>query len=161
MSEHARLHTINAYRARIADILKTDFTWHDLTHDGLDDATGKGPSAYLQLRIPKSTPYVPYEVAASFSLYQLIGCCGVCVSTGAYVSSDYRQKGLGTLLNSMRIDLARALGYGCLMCTDIATNEAQSRILQKNGWTLIHGFTNPRTTHQVGIHIINLYDKAE
>lgn len=95
-------------------------------------------------------------IAASFELMPMINCCGICVSTMAQVNKDYRGKGLGTLLNSFRIDLARHLGYSLLLCTDDMANVNQRTILQKNGWKDIHTFFNARTQHTVAISVIGL-----
>lgn len=96
------------------------------------------------------------KVAATFELIPMINCCGIVVSTRAEVTDEFRNKGLGTVLNSFRIDAARELGYGVLMCTDIISNTPQQAILKRNGWKMIHDFVNPRTKNRVGIHIINL-----
>ena len=93
---------------------------------------------------------------ASFHLYPMINCCGICVSTGSRVHKDFQKLGLGTLLNTLRIDIARNLGYGLLLCTDVESNEPQRKILQKNGWRDIHKFINPRTKNTVIISCINL-----
>lgn len=93
---------------------------------------------------------------ASFQLYPMINCCGICVSTQAEVAPEYRGRGLGTLLNSLRIDIARYLGYGLLLCTDVDSNEYQRRILKKNGWKDIHTFLNPRTKNKIHISVIGL-----
>lgn len=91
-----------------------------------------------------------------FGLVPMINCCGIVVSTHVQVASRFRNKGLGTLLNKFRIDLAKELGYGCVICTDVLHNLPQQKVLEKNGWKLIHQFENPRTYNQVAIHAINL-----
>lgn len=96
------------------------------------------------------------SVAAKFSLVPMINCCGIVVSTQAEVTSGFQGKGLGTLLNSFRIDLARHKGYGVLLCTDVESNEPQRRVLKKNGWKDIFKFVNPRTKNVVCISVINL-----
>ena len=93
---------------------------------------------------------------ASFKLVPMPNCCGICVSTQANVHKDYQGKGIGTLLNSIRIDIARYLGYGCLMCTDVERNESQRRILSRNGWKDVYKFVNPRTQNTIFVSVINL-----
>ena len=93
---------------------------------------------------------------SNFNLTQLPGCCGVCVSYHAWIADRLRGKGLGTLLCGIRKNIARALGYGCLLCTDVVDNIPQQRVLAKNGWKEIHKFENPRTQHDVNIHVVNL-----
>src|SRR4051812_11628262 len=68
-------------------------------------------------------------VVALFSLVKLPGCCGVCVSYWASVLPQYRHKGLGKLLNSLRIHAARASGYTVMLCTDVTSNAYQRQIL--------------------------------
>jgi hypothetical protein len=109
----------------------------------------------LRLPIPVSTHY-PYTIIASFELHPMINCCGICVSTKAEVNFSYRRRGLGTLLNSLRIDIARYNGYGLLLCTDREKNEPQRKILEANGWRDIYKFVNPRTKNTVCITVINL-----
>src|SRR6266850_1124240 len=62
------------------------------------------------------------KVIAWWNLTMLPGCCGVVVSTGAGVTRAWQKKGLGTALNLVRIEMARAMGYGLLLCTDLASN---------------------------------------
>lgn len=93
---------------------------------------------------------------ACFTLVPMINCCGICVSTSAEVWPNWRGQGIGTLLNSFRIDLARFLGYGVLLCTDIEKNTAQRKILQANGWKDVHKFVNPRTKNTIFISVVNL-----
>lgn len=94
--------------------------------------------------------------AAHWSLAGFPGCCGICVSTEAAVHHPFAKKGLGTLLNALRIDWARTLGYGTLLCTDIAKNLPQRKVLAINGWKDVHSFINPRTSNEVIISVFDL-----
>lgn len=96
------------------------------------------------------------KTIASFQLYPMINCCGICVSTQAFVVDHWRNKGLNTLLNSLRIDIARHLNYSVLLCTDVVDNSPQRRVLKKNGWRDICKFVNRRTGNTVAISVINL-----
>lgn len=95
-------------------------------------------------------------IVSSFELVPMINCCGIIVSTRVVVTEDFRNRGLGTILNSLRIDIARNLGYGLLLCTDVVDNIPQQRILIANGWKSIEEFINPRTKNRVAIHTIKL-----
>lgn len=119
-------------------------------------ASSSGQSFTHGIELGNYVLYVKGVAAAHFTLASFPGCCGICISTEANVYGAHRRKGLGTLLNKIRIDWARALGYGILMCTDISKNEYQRKILAKNGWTDIHDFVNPRTSNQVIVSVINL-----
>jgi len=89
---------------------------------------------------------------AQFTLAPLIGCCGVCISTGAVVLRNWRNKGLGKLLNLLRIHIATHLGYGLLLATSKETNEPQSKIFFANGWEAVQQFVNPRTGNHLVVH---------
>lgn len=95
----------------------------------------------------------PNLVVASFELICLPGCCGIVISTDAIVNEKYRNLGLGTLLNEMRIGIAYQWDYPLILCTDNIKNIPQQKILEKNGWNNIHKFYNNRTANDVSIHI--------
>jgi len=96
------------------------------------------------------------RIVAGWYLQEMPGCCGICVSTGAYVMPDFRKKGIGSLLNKLRIAIATELKYGLLLCTDVADNTPQQRILEKNGWDKIDVFSNPKTDNIINVHTIKL-----
>lgn len=95
-------------------------------------------------------------VISRFELAQMLGCCGICISTGTYVHPDFRGKGVNSLLNNFRIAIAKDLGYGLLMCTDLKSNTPQMKTLDKNGWKHIYEFKNPRTGNILNITIKEL-----
>lgn len=95
-------------------------------------------------------------VISMFRMVQLPGCCGVCVSFHSTVSAEFRSRGIGTLLNKVRMEMARADGYTIMLCTDRMKNEPQRRILEKNGWKDIYRFTNRRTWSDLFISIKEL-----
>ena len=96
------------------------------------------------------------KIIAGWMLKEMPGCCGICVATGAFVMDDFRNKGIGTILNSLRIALATELKFGLLLCTDVLENEPQQKILTNNCWTKINEFLNPKTENTIGIHCIKL-----
>lgn len=73
------------------------------------------------------------SIVSTFSITQLPGCCGIGVSYHALIYIKYRNQGLGSILNRLRIELARRSNYGLLICSDIDANIPQNRILMKNG----------------------------
>lgn len=93
---------------------------------------------------------------AQFRMIQFPGCCGICVSYHSRVYENYRNKGLGNALHNFRLKLARDLGYTLMICTDVATNEFQKKLLSKNGWKDVYSFNNKRTRNNVDISIVNL-----
>jgi hypothetical protein len=119
---------------------------HDFHFNNINAETGVS----FSLSIRSTQPI------ARFSLAQLHGCCGVCVSYHSMVYPPFRNIGVGSVLNKMRFEIAKYLGYGILMCTDVVANLPQRKILENNGWEEVHRFINPRTDNKVSIHVINL-----
>lgn len=93
-----------------------------------------------------------HNTVASFILSELVGCCGVVVSTTTYVGSNHRNKGVGAILNAMRQQIAFHWNYGLIICTDVETNTPQRKILKKNNWIESVRFINPKTCHSVLLH---------
>ena len=92
---------------------------------------------------------------AEFSLAQLPGCCGVCVSYHATTVSAFRKKGIGRIMNKFRLALAANMKFGLIMCTVTNDNLSQIKILEENGWGKTRTFTNPKTKR-----VIVLFEKA-
>jgi GNAT superfamily N-acetyltransferase len=125
-----------------------------------EDASGdKGPCHTFNVLGSGKPGDVPS--ISSFKLKMLPGCCGVCISTGSYVYPNFRGKGIGTLLNSFRIDVARCMRYGLLMCTDVVDNIPQRKLLNKNGWKEIVTFNNPQTKNNIAMHVIDLNERLD
>lgn len=89
---------------------------------------------------------------ALFDLICMPGCCGILVSCKSEVFPQYRNKGLGKLLNNMRYQIAQEWGYSVLLCTDVESNQPQQKILSQNGWTHLMSFKNARTANKVSMH---------
>jgi hypothetical protein len=90
------------------------------------------------------------------TLVMMPGCCGLLVSTGAYVNTQYRHKGIGRIMHKIRQDIGAEAGFSCMICTDVMSNKPQQKILSGERWKLVHKFLNRNTGNKVGIHIINL-----
>jgi hypothetical protein len=93
---------------------------------------------------------------STFKLYRMPHCCGIIVSCNAFVAEQYRHRRVGTVLNNLRQDIARMLGYTIMLCTDIAQNEHQRRLLKTNGWKDVLDFKNRRTGNTVILSYIGL-----
>lgn len=113
-----------------------------------------GPGKYGTVRLTLVIKSV--GPLAGGSLVELPGCCGVVVSTGAWVHREYNNRGIGTAMNEMRQERARELGYTVMICTDVVTNVPQQRILDRNGWQKLFQFNNRRTRHDVAMHMVEL-----
>jgi hypothetical protein len=88
-------------------------------------------------------------VLSTFKLYQMPHCCGIIVFCNAEVSPKFRNKRVGTTLNTMRMDIGRNLGYSLAFCTDITANAHQGQLLKTNGWRVLTTFKNRRTGNEV------------
>lgn len=160
---------IEKYKLEIEKLLgiKIGFKTFDKTHrfnrplKDYDFAYVKEYDSGLTIHVVKDesiegTHLTMSNIIASFTLVQLNGCCGICVSTGALVDTNFQGKGLGTLLNNFRQEIAKCQGYTVLLCTDQDKNERQRAILKKNGWKDVYKFTNKRTGNLLNITIKEL-----
>ncbi len=95
-------------------------------------------------------------VISTFKLYELPHCCAFMVSCNVMVQGPYRNKRIGTILNSLRQDIGRLLGYSSILCTDIETNVNQRKLLATNGWRDIYAVLNKRTKNKVYLSVIDI-----
>lgn len=94
-----------------------------------------------------------------FSLSELPGCCGILVSHNAHVCQEYRGRGVGTLLNELRIHMAHKFRYSILLCTTDIYNKAENKVLDRNKWKSIQKFKNERTGNSISVNSVDLtYD---
>lgn len=123
------------------------------------DRTGDGkfPNSDYSVRRISKNEHGWYDTIAVFSLAQMPGCCGICISHGSFVYTDYRGKGIGSILNQLRQEIAREDGYTILMCTDVVGNEPQRKLLRRNKWRDILFLNNKRTDNEVALSIKELY----
>lgn len=139
------------FKAKIAKIL--DVEQDRITLKMQDDINSKAPGyLFTIVKWDKKNEHL----VSFFTMIQMPGCCGVVVSTGSLVSACYRKKGIGTLLNLFRIEIAKILGYSLIFCTDVTENTAESRILEKNGWKIIDRFLNKRTNNNVNLSVFHI-----
>jgi len=157
---NGRLHTIaEKYRLKILDLLKIpekewiNFQWvvgetgYPITYSGL---------GIWKLRFFNDSYF---NIVLNFSLSQLPGCCGICVSHATSIALEYRYRGVGTLLQQMKEDLAKCIGFSQILCTDTpdAKGRINHRLLLKTGWTDIEEISvkNRRTQN-----VIHVYSKT-
>lgn len=94
---------------------------------------------------------------ARFTLKQMINCCGILVSTDAYVDPLYRKQGIAQELMLLKEALAKEYGYPSMLATvNMTGNPAEVHILEKHGWRMVNDFKNSRTKNQVGVFVKNL-----
>ena len=96
------------------------------------------------------------KIVSHWKLYEMPHCCAYMISCNVEVITAYRNKRIGTILNSLRQDIGRLLGYSALLCTDIEKNIYQRKLLETNGWRDVHNVINKRTQNRVYLSVINL-----
>lgn len=118
-----------------------------------------GESAHLS---KKEVSYkAEYRVSCSrgliscFTLRKMPGCWGICISQGVEVLPDFRGKGIGTILNNLRTEIAKEK-FGTIICTVVSTNLAQLRIMKKTGWLKMFETTNPNSGNVVFFFVKHL-----
>jgi len=105
----------------------------------------------------ESTITTNITTVSNFRLLEFPGCCGIALSTGAYVFPEFRERGIGTLLNMLRIEIARAHGYTVMVCTaNDADDGLMDRLLLKNWWEEAFSFINKRTNNKVSMYRVFL-----
>lgn len=88
---------------------------------------------------------------AGFQLTPLPGNENIVVSHDSWIRYDWWGKGVGTLLNKVRMEgVGRIADAKALVCTVSNRNEAQIRLLEKNGWIRMGElYNNVRNTRYV------------
>ncbi len=93
--------------------------------------------------------FYDYHVA-SFQLDHMVGCGGILLSHGSYVVLSQQGKGLGSLMQEMKLWIAGQLEVGQLLATVVAGNEAEEGLLEKHGWQKLgQPFRNVHTENTV------------
>ncbi len=164
------MNTIDKYKAKIAEVFECKPEEILLYSDFPTDYKTKRPFEIDKIEYFKpnggTVRYSKFSVRkvidgretsiAQFSLTEMPSCCAILISHAASVANEFKNRGLGTILNSFRIEIGKELGYSCLMCTDIESNISQRKILKKNGWDDIYSVKNQRTKNNVFLSVINL-----
>jgi len=143
----------NYYQNAISDLVKSNAIINDDQHgNNLWASNTYGNTFSFNIKCAESKNIQ----IAGFSLEKMPSCDRILLSTHSWVSRKYQKIGLGTLLNQMRIDIAKRLGYKILMCTNREDNIAQRRILSKNGWKDIYTMPGDKLTDNVYLSVIDL-----
>lgn len=96
-----------------------------------------------------SGKYYDYHVA-SFILEHLPSCGGILLSTNSWVNQSFRGKGVGSLMQEMKLWIASRLEASMLLATAIIGNEAEEALLGKHGWKQVGpSFRNVHTENDV------------
>jgi hypothetical protein len=87
---------------------------------------------------------------ASFILEHLPNCGGILLSNNSWVNQAFRGKGVGSLMQEMKMWIASRLEASMLLATVIVGNEAEEALLGKHGWKQVGPpFRNVHTENDV------------
>jgi GNAT superfamily N-acetyltransferase len=113
------------------------------------------------INIPEIKPYT--SCVARFFLGEFPGCCGICISTGTIVHSEYRGKGIAQKLIELKKFMARELNFTIMIATvAISYNEIEKHILEKTGWKKLDmDFVNRKTTNTVATYFLPLWQEGK
>lgn len=120
---------------------------------------GNGPLSNFSVKFERSPFSVKLDLrdyngedVATFTLKEMINCCGILVSTKTQVYKDFQGKGIAQELMLLKESLAKVYGYSCMMATvNMTGNPTEVHILEKFGWKCVSSFKNSRTKNKVGI----------
>jgi len=124
-------------RSKDWDYMKPDFV-----------TNGAPPRRYVLMRRT--------DEVSSWRMVEFPGCCAFCISTGVYVNTAFRKRGVNRIANELRQWIAREFGYTALICTDVETNIPERKTLQANGWKDVLRVTNRRTQRVVNLSVKEL-----
>lgn len=129
---------------QIADTIGVD--WRDIEVSLTDDCGLFG----LKLSRNNNAP----QYVAWWAIGQMPACPNVCLSYHANIEREYAGRGLGKLLNNLRINAAKHAGFTAMLCTVSEDNKPQIKILNKNGWRHISTIQGERGN--ILLYTINL-----
>ena len=87
----------------------------------------------------------------AFEIDSLPSQCQVGICHGFYVNPDKRGQGAAHGLKQYQNDCITGLGYNYAICTVVATNMAQKRVLARHGWLKLTDFYSERQDEDVEI----------
>lgn len=89
------------------------------------------------------------------TLSSLQGCDQICVSHSTFLIGK-KGLGSGSKAHEDRLLKMKELGYDSALCTVVASNKAQVKIMEKFGWKLAGSFTSSKTENTVNLYFKNL-----
>lgn len=75
----------------------------------------------------------------------------VAICHGFFVAPSARGQGFSHQLKKAQAEILKGLAYDYAICTVMASNEAQKRVLEKAGWAPLAGFYSARQDAQIEI----------
>lgn len=98
-----------------------------------------------------------WEAIGKFGIIPFPDCCGICIATKGGISNTlYLNKGIGEIINRLRIQISKRMGYGLMFCTTTKENKFQQKLLEKLGWKEIAACFNKKTDNNITVHTVSL-----
>lgn len=88
---------------------------------------------------------------SAFEIDSLPSQCQVAICHGFFVKPESRGQGLAHLAKMEQARLLKDLAYDYAICTVMASNQAQKRVLEKAGWAHLTEFYSARQDEQIEI----------
>jgi len=88
---------------------------------------------------------------AAFEIDSLPSQCQVAICHGFFVTPTARGQGLAHLAKMEQARVLKDLAYDYAICTVVARNHAQKRVLEKAGWARLCEFYSARQDEQIEI----------
>lgn len=86
---------------------------------------------------------------AAFEIDSLPSQCQVAICHGFFVAPTARGKGIAHQAKKAQAEILKGLAYDYAICTVMADNQAQKRVLEKAGWKRLDGFNSGRQDAQI------------
>lgn len=97
------------------------------------------------------------DIVAEFKISSFPGCCGMCVSNNTIVYKKYINRGLGSALIPIKIDIAKFLSFSRIVTTVVENNLVEKHILVKAGWKKFeNNFVNVKTDNEISIYYYDI-----
>jgi GNAT superfamily N-acetyltransferase len=93
--------------------------------------------------------YKKEVLIASFKIKPMPGQCGVCIIYNLYVKNTHQRQGIGSLVLSNAIEIAKEAGYTSILCTIQKINEFAIKMVLFQEFKLVNQFRNFRTKNAI------------
>ena len=125
---------------------------YDELHKGLEEGV------HFALKIIKDGkeqvfPHHYQNRIGGFALYPMPGCCGMVVSTATFLFPDFRGTEISVKFRELKNNLAKHLGYSCMIATGITDDVLSHKNLLKSNYEIVKNFTNSRTDNKLDIAV--------
>jgi hypothetical protein len=91
-----------------------------------------------------------------FSMSQLQGCCGVCVSFHEETYFSQQNKGWATRMDKLKKIITKIANFSCLICTLREENDINQKVKKRTSWNKLYQFNNSKTGNEILFGVFDL-----